>query len=97
MNEDKRKGWHNVRGVTPAELSRAAMDAERLYGDIIDLPRPVSATHPPMSAENRAAQFSPFAALRGFEDAIDAAAQEAANSETRISLPPSPPLTQARR
>ena len=41
-----------------------------LYADILDLPHPVSAVHRPMSRENRAAQFSPFAALTGYEDLI---------------------------
>ena len=40
------------------------------YDDIIDLPHPVSKTRPRMSAHDRAAQFSPFAALTGFESAI---------------------------
>ena len=40
------------------------------YDDIIDLPHHVSKKHPPMSAENRAAQFSPFAALTGFGEAL---------------------------
>lgn len=40
------------------------------YEDMIGLSRPVSKKHPPMSRENRAAQFSPFAALTGFEGAI---------------------------
>ena len=40
------------------------------YDDIINLPRPVSKKHPRMSALNRAAQFSPFAALTGHGDAI---------------------------
>lgn len=40
------------------------------YDDIINLPHHVSATRPQMSLANRAAQFSPFAALTGFEEAI---------------------------
>lgn len=40
------------------------------YDDIINLPHHVSTTHPQMSLANRAAQFSPFAALTGFEAAI---------------------------
>lgn len=40
------------------------------YEDIINLPHHVSATHPHMSAIDRAAQFSPFAALTGYDSAI---------------------------
>ena len=40
------------------------------YDDIIDLPHYVSETHPPMSRADRAAQFSPFAALTGYDSAI---------------------------
>ncbi len=41
------------------------------YDDIINLPHHVSKTRPKMSMSNRAAQFSPFAALTGFEDTIN--------------------------
>lgn len=40
------------------------------YLDIINLPHHRSATHLHMSSYDRAAQFSPFAALTGYEDAI---------------------------
>lgn len=40
------------------------------YDDIINLPHHVSESHPPMSYHDRAAQFSPFAALSGFEGAV---------------------------
>lgn len=40
------------------------------YDDIIHLPRHVSATRPQMSMSDRAAQFSPFAALTGYDAAI---------------------------
>lgn len=50
------------------------------YDDIIHLPRPVSKRHPPMPLAKRAAQFSPFAALTGYEEAV----QESA----RVTLPP---------
>lgn len=40
------------------------------YDDIIDLPHYVSASRMPMSMESRAAQFAPFAALSGHDDAI---------------------------
>ena len=40
------------------------------YKDIIHLPHHVSKTRPQMSMLDRAAQFSPFAALTGYDDAI---------------------------
>ena len=43
------------------------------YDDIIHLSRPVSTRHAPMSLMDRAAQFSPFAALTGYEAVIDEA------------------------
>ena len=43
------------------------------YSDMLDLPRPVSKKHAPMAVEKRAAQFAPFAALTGFEGAIEKA------------------------
>ena len=45
------------------------------YDDIIDLPRPVSAAHRPMPRADRAAQFSPFAALTGHGAAISETAR----------------------
>ena len=41
------------------------------YDDIINLPHHVSKRHPQMPMGNRAAQFAPFAALTGYEDAIE--------------------------
>ena len=43
------------------------------YDDIIDLPRPVSQHRSRMSNYDRAAQFSPFAALTGFDATIEEA------------------------
>ena len=45
------------------------------YDDIIDLERPVSRRHALMPMAERAAQFSPFAALTGYEDVIREAAR----------------------
>ena len=42
----------------------------KAYDDIIDLPHHVSAARPQMTAIDRAAQFSPFAALTGYDSAI---------------------------
>lgn len=40
------------------------------YDDILNLPHHVSSVHPHMSMHDRAAQFSPFAALTGYEDTV---------------------------
>ena len=41
------------------------------YDDIINLPHHVSKNHKQMSRINRAAQFAPFSALTGYEEAIN--------------------------
>ncbi|MCI7107804.1 MAG: hypothetical protein PUA77_06175 [Lachnospiraceae bacterium] len=46
------------------------MNGTHEYDDIINLPHHVSARHPQMSMYDRAAQFSPFAALTGHDAAI---------------------------
>ncbi len=40
------------------------------YQDILRLPRPVSTDRPHLTMQERAAQFSPFAALTGYDDAV---------------------------
>lgn len=45
------------------------------YDDIIHLSRPVSIRHTPMSRYDRAAQFSPFAALTGYDGVIEETAR----------------------
>ena len=40
------------------------------YDDIIKLPHPVSKKHRQMSLHDRAAQFAPFSALTGLEEAL---------------------------
>lgn len=53
------------------------------YNDIINLPHHVSTKHPRLSMEQRAAQFAPFAALTGYEDAVKEIARL---TEDRIEL-----------
>ena len=53
------------------------------YDDIIDLPHKKSATRPQLTMAQRAAQFSPFAALTGHGDAIK---ETARLTEKRIDL-----------
>ena len=45
------------------------------YDDIINLPHHVSSAHPRMSMHDRAAQFMPFRALTGYEDAVQETAR----------------------
>lgn len=53
------------------------------YADIINLPHHQSAVRPHMPVEDRAAQFSPFAALTGYEDAVK---ETARLTDERIEL-----------
>jgi len=53
------------------------------YDDIIKLPHHVSTNHPRMSMHDRAAQFAPFAALVGYDDAV---AETARLTEREIEL-----------
>lgn len=51
------------------------------YDDIINLPHHVSARHPKMPMKQRAAQFAPFAALTGYDEAIRRATERVANKK----------------
>lgn len=55
----------------------------RDYSDILHLPHPVSSTRRRMTAEERAAQFAPFAALTGFGAVI---VETARTTDARIEL-----------
>ena len=48
---------------------------DKRYDKILEMPHHTSATHKPMPLYNRAAQFSPFAALTGYEDIISDTAE----------------------
>ena len=54
-----------------------------LYDDIINLPHQVSQPRQRMSMHDRAAQFAPFAALVGYDDAV---AETARLTEARPEL-----------
>lgn len=59
------------------------MNDEHKYDDIINLEHHVSTKHPRMSLENRSAQFAPFSALTGYEEAVT---EEARVTESRIAI-----------
>ena len=53
------------------------------YDDILDAPHHVSTRHPQMSLHSRAAQFAPFAALTGYDAAIN---ETARLTDTQLEL-----------
>ena len=60
----------NVTQVS-GKLQKSVIEVQQKYGDILNLPHHVSETHPPMPTADRAAQFTPFAALNGYKEAIE--------------------------
>ena len=56
-----------------------------VYDDILHLARPQSKKNRPMPMEDRAAQFLPFAALTGYDDAVS---ETARLTEARVELDP---------
>ncbi len=52
------------------------MKYDHQYDDIINMEHHKSKKHPPMSLYARSAQFAPFAALTGYEDAVRETARE---------------------
>ena len=59
------------------------MNEANQYDDIINLPHHISTAHTHMSLHDRAAQFLPFAALTGYDDAIK---ETGRLTQERISL-----------
>lgn len=53
------------------------------YDDMIYLPNPTPTCKPRMSLHDRAAQFSPFAALTGYEDTVE---ETVRLTDTRLEL-----------
>ena len=66
-----------------SETAGRETDPEIVYADIFRLPHHVSNRHPRMSMHDRAAQFSPYAALTGYNDMIS---EEARQTDNRIEL-----------
>ena len=74
------------------KTSRTGQNTARKYADILDKQRPCSEEslrkHPRMSLQNRAKIFSPFAALRGYDDELEKVrqAERAARARPDVSL-----------
>lgn len=60
---------------TDTATSNAAAQSSSEYADIINHKYRGVRYHPKMSMSNRAAQFAPFAALNGHEEAIEETAR----------------------
>lgn len=56
---------------------------ETPYDDIMQMPHPTSSKHSRMSMRNRAAQFAPFSALTGYQEAVK---ETARLTDTRVEL-----------
>ena len=56
-------------------------DNMKKYGDIMELSRPKSKNHLPMPLLDRAAQFAPFAALTGHNEAIQEVIRQSQEAE----------------
>lgn len=56
------------------KISKTGQETARKYADILPMERPQSEEslrkHPRMSLQNRAKIFSPFAALRGYDEQL---------------------------
>jgi len=76
----------NEEGLARRPEGESQFATAQEYADIIDLPHHVSKRHPQMSMWNRAAQFAPFAALTGYEDAIRSAPRYIAGMKNPNSL-----------
>ncbi|MDY6334203.1 MAG: hypothetical protein SPL56_05330 [Lachnospiraceae bacterium] len=64
------------RAAAPDVLEAAEQECLARYGALISRPHPDPDHHPRASMAQRAAQFSPFAALSGYDEAIRRTAEE---------------------
>ncbi len=75
MGEKQQFLWHEVQGVEASAFAVLAKEAEAKYGEFLLRPHPRSKRHTPLSDASRAAQFAPFAALTGYDDAVEETAR----------------------
>ena len=70
-----------------SEKGISEMHTNSKYDSIINLPHHVSPTRPQMSMQDRAAQFSPFAALTGYDDIIKQTSAHSNEAVERANAP----------
>ena len=75
-HDNRERAQQEAPAATSDVLEAAEQECLARYGTLITLPHPVSDHHPHASMAQRAAQFSPFAALSGYEEAIRRTAEE---------------------
>ena len=75
-------------------IAKNEPDSRVVYADIIDHPHWQSPTRPHMSLYDRAAQFSPFAALTGYDDMVN---EEARTVVHKIELEESEKIRLSRK
>ena len=61
------------------QAKQAQFNDTSRYNDIMGVPRHVSRAHLPMTKQDRAGQFAPFAALTGYRELLDQTAKRYAN------------------
>lgn len=61
------------------QAEQAQFNDTSRYNDIMNAPRHVSRAHLPMTRQDRAGQFAPFAALTGYRELLDKIASRYAN------------------
>ena len=75
--------FENLKGGRSQTQKGQESDAQRRYGDILGHSYPFPLRHARMPVEDRAAQFASFAALNGYEEAVE---EEARLTEREIDL-----------
>ncbi len=66
----------NLKNEIYGDIAMTTKTDTHKYDDIINLPHHQSKTRPHMSLYDRAAQFSPFSALTGYDDILKDAAKQ---------------------
>lgn len=75
-HDREKRAQQETHAAAPDVLEAAEQECLARYGTLISQPYPVSDHHPRASMAQRAAQFSPFAALSGYDEAIRRTAEE---------------------